>query len=355
VPYIEPVSDARTPLAVFFRILQGRPREPSPMPDPADQALPASPRWKPPFWALIGFGALLFLGLIALANVLDIGERLSRLHPALEYENYAHVLCAIYGLLIRPVLSVISMTTHPLQRVLVSDSSMTQKEYKAVARRFLQSGSMSAEAATRLQESLWSGVGLEQEVKIALTEKRARSSQIVKDHARLAFLSTAVIQNGSLDALMLAYANLKLVRALVIHFGYRPSYPALLTMYGQILAAALIAERVEDMQLHDVFPPLSASVGGGVMSAIPGMHLIVHALLQGMGSAFLTLRTGYLTEEYILRGAQAYDRRRERQSANRRAAKELLGVVLATASQLPASMRTLLKAVNLFREPAHQT
>lgn len=37
---------------------------------------------------------------------------------------------------------------------------------------------------------------------------------------------------------------------------------------------------------------------------------------------FLTLRTGYLTEGYMLRRAQAFDRRRERQSANRRAAKE---------------------------------
>jgi len=325
------------------------------MSNPIEQPPPVSPQWKPPFWALVGLGTLLFLGLIVLANVLDIGERLSRLHSSLEYAFYALVVCAIYGLLIRPVLSVIRMTTHPLQRVLVSDSSVTQKEYKAVAKRFLQSGGMSADITTRLTESLWSGVGLEQEVKAALDEKRSRSGQIVKDHARLAFLSTAVIQNGSLDALMLAYANLKLVRALVTHFGFRPSFPALLTMYGQILAAALIAERVEDMQLEDVFPPLSASVGGGVMSAIPGMHLIVHALLQGIGSAFLTLRTGYLTEEYILRGAQAFDRRRERQSANRRAAKELLGVVLTTAAQLPASMRTVLKAVNLFREPAHQT
>jgi hypothetical protein len=41
-----------------------------------------------------------------------------------------------------------------------------------------------------------------------------------------------------------------------------------------------------------------------------------------MESAFLTLQTGYLTEEYILRGAQALDRHRERQLANRRAAKE---------------------------------
>ena len=199
------------------------------MPDPSDQVPPDGPRWKPPFWALVGLGTLLFLSLIVLANVLDIGERLSRLHPALEYAFYALVLCAIYGLLIRPVLSVISMTTHPLQRVLVSDDSITQKEYKAVAKRFLQSGGLSEEVTTRLTESLWSGVGLEQEVKAALDEKRARSGQIVKDHARLAFLSTAVIQNGSLDALMLAYANLKLVRALVIHFGYRPSLPALLT------------------------------------------------------------------------------------------------------------------------------
>lgn len=36
-----------------------------------------------------------------------------------------------YGLLIRPVLAVIGMHSHPLQRVLVSDASVTQKEYKA--------------------------------------------------------------------------------------------------------------------------------------------------------------------------------------------------------------------------------
>ncbi|MFY4729360.1 hypothetical protein, partial [Nitrospira sp. BLG_2] len=184
------------------------------------------PRWKPPFWALVGLGALLFLGLIVLANVLDIGERLGRLHSSLEYAFYALVLCAIYGLLIRPVLSVISMSAHPLQRVLVSDNSMSQQEYKAVAKRFLRSGGMSPEVTTRLTESLWSGTRLEQEVKAALDEKRARSSRIVKDHARLAFLSTAVIQNGSLDALMLAYANFKLIRALVTHFGFRPSFPA---------------------------------------------------------------------------------------------------------------------------------
>ena len=324
------------------------------MPYPIDQPPVPVPHWKPSFWALLGLSILLFLSLIALSNVLDIGERLSRLHWSLEYSFYTLVLCAIYGLLIKPVLSVIGTHSHPLQRVLVSDASVTQKEYKAVAKRFLLSGGLSAEVTRRLQESMWSGVGLQQEVKAALDEKRACSGQIVKNHARLAFLSTAVIQNGSLDALMLAYANLKLVRALVIHYGFRPSFPALITMYGQILAAALIAERVEDMQLEDVFPPLSASVGGGVMSAIPGMHLIVHALLQGMGSAFLTLRTGYLTEEYILRGAEAFDRRRERQSANRRAAKDLLGVVLATAAQLPASMRTFLKAANFFREPVHQ-
>jgi hypothetical protein len=76
--------------------------------------------------------------------------------------------------------------------------------------------------------------------------------------------------------------------------------------------------------------------------------------MQGRESAFLTVWAGPLTKEYLLRRAQAFDRRRERQSANRRTVKELLSVVLATEAQLPTSMRTLLKAVNLFREPVHQ-
>lgn len=311
----------------------------------------------PPFWLWIGLGALLCLGLILLANVLDVGERLGRLHAGLEWAFYALVLIGLYVLLVRPIAAVVTMSVHPLQRFALAepaDGTIPVKEYRAVARRFLRSGGLSAETTTRLQVALKDGAGWPGVMKAALDEKCVRSSQIVKDHARLAFFSTAVVQNGSLDAVMLAYANLKMIRALVANFGYRPSMPALLTMYSQILAAALLAERIEDMQLEDIFPQLSASVGGGVMSAIPGMHLVIHALVQGMGSAFLTLRTGYLAEEYILRGAEAFDRRRERKSATRRAAKELLGVVLSTAARLPTSMRTVLRAMNLFKEPVPQ-
>ncbi|MFO0775421.1 MAG: DUF697 domain-containing protein [Nitrospiraceae bacterium] len=308
----------------------------------------------PTVWLLIGAGAALFLGLILLATVLDVGERLGRLHVAVEYLFYVLVAAGLYGLLVRPIMGVFATSTVSLQRFLVQDASLTPREYRTVAKRLLKTGGLSHETTTRLNAALASGADMTGLMKVVIEEKSARATKIVKEHARLAFVSTAVLQNGSLDAVMLAYANLKMVRALVAHFGYRPSLPALVTMYGQILAAALLAERVEDMQLEDIFPQFSASVGGGVISAIPGMHLIVHALLQGMGSAFLTLRTGYLAEEYILRGAEAFDRRRERKSASRRAAKDLLGVVVSTAAQLPASMRTILKAVNVFRDPVPQ-
>jgi hypothetical protein len=86
-----------------------------------------------------------------------------------------------------------------------------------------------------------------------------------------------------------------------------------------------------------------------------GTTLIFKFRLSSACKSVGARRIGYLTEKYILWGARTFDCRRERQPANRRAAKELLGVVLAIAAQLPASMRTLLKAMNFFREPAHQT
>lgn len=309
----------------------------------------------------MGVGSLLFLGLILLATVLDLGERLGRVHWTVEAGFYGLALLACYGLLLHPILSMLRMSSHPLQRFLDGGQStsphapISKKDCRRVATRLLRSGGLSPETAARLRATrAEGGLSAEAAIKEALQDKCGRAGQLVKDHARLAFVSTAVLQNGSLDALMLVYTNLKLVRALVAHFGYRPSLPALLMMYGQILAAALVAERIEDVQLEDIFPQLGASVGGGVMAAIPGISLVVHALLQGMGSAFLTLRTGYLAEEFILRGSEAFDRRRERKSATRRAARELVGVVLSTAAQLPASMRTLLRALNGFKEPASQ-
>lgn len=87
----------------------------------------------------------------------------------------------------------------------------------------------------------------------------------------------------------------------------------------------------------------------------PGEHhlnLPVRIVLVQPVDKHKTNRLAHRRTYPLLRGAPAFDGRQERQSANRRAAKELLGIVLATAGQLPPSMRTFLKAVDLFREPA---
>lgn len=138
-----------------------------------------------------------------------------------------------------------------------------------------------------------------------LATLRERSLPVIKENANAIFLSTAISQNGSLDSFMVLFTLMRMVWQLAKFYETRPSLVSLLKLYLQVASVVLMARTLEDADLiEDQMEPLIATIiGESLASAIPGMvpvtNLIVSSLMEGTVNAFLTLRVGLITQNYL--------------------------------------------------------
>ena len=116
----------------------------------------------------------------------------------------------------------------------------------------------------------------------------------VASAASAVFLSTAVLQSGRLDVLVVLAAQTRLIWQVAHVYYQRPSLRDFVQLYANVASTAFIAAGVEDIDV-DV---LVSTVFGSTVAAIPGMHLLTSSVLSGSANAFLTLRVGMITKEY---------------------------------------------------------
>jgi hypothetical protein len=127
---------------------------------------------------------------------------------------------------------------------------------------------------------------------IRLLDKHA--DDMVVSNASAVFLSTAVLQSGRLDALVVFAAQTMMIWKVAHVYFQRPSLRDFVQLYANVASTAFIAAGIEDVDV-DV---LVSTIFGSTVAAIPGMHLLAAAVLSGSANAFLTLRVGMITKEY---------------------------------------------------------
>lgn len=149
-----------------------------------------------------------------------------------------------------------------------------------------------------------------------------QAHDVVASAASAVFLSTAVLQSGRLDVLVVLAAQTRLIWQVAHVYYQRPSVRDFLQLYANVAATAFIAAGIEDVDV-DV---LVGTVFGSTMAAIPGMHILASSILTGSANAFLTLRVGMIAKEYC-RCTVSVERRGLRRAATLQAAK-LLGSIV---------------------------
>jgi hypothetical protein len=132
------------------------------------------------------------------------------------------------------------------------------------------------------------------DIKAALQILDKQANDVVTSAASAVFLSTAVLQSGRLDVLVVLAAQTRLIWQVAHVYYQRPSLRDFVQLYANVASTALIAAGVEDVDV-DV---LVSTVFGSTVAAIPGMHLLASSVLSGSANAFLTLRVGMITKEY---------------------------------------------------------
>ena len=287
-------------------------------------------------WAVIGIGLLFILSILIIGNILTIGDHLHNVHPALSIAFYLLTVGAFIYLILMPVLSVAAMSPIKVKDYIDEDTNEPNlQQATKLARSLLRKGSLDADEKRSLKAILKKGENPGEVLEKIFENRLDRMDAIVRRHARQVFVSTALSQNGRLDAVLVIMINFRMMKEIISAYGYRPSFKHLVKMYTQVLAAALIADGIEDIEFAEVFPVLSK----GFLGIIPGLGILSSSLLQGTGNAFLTLRVGIIMRNYYITAGSGFSRRVARRSAIGPALKQLRLIVKESLPSLSGKAR----------------
>lgn len=142
----------------------------------------------------------------------------------------------------------------------------------------------------------------EEDLEAALTVLAKRADEVTRTTALQVFLTTAISQNGSLDALAVLAAQSRMVLQIARIYNQRPSFRDLWWLYGNVAFAALLARQIEDMDMGEAIQPIVSSVMSSAVGIVPGMEaaatVFVQSVLTGSANAYVTLRVGVIAKRY---------------------------------------------------------
>ena len=140
------------------------------------------------------------------------------------------------------------------------------------------------------------------EIEVAVGQLSNEADKVVRRTASTVFLSTALMQNGRLDGLVVLFTQIQMVNRVARVYVQRPSPRELIRLYANVAGTALIAGGLESLDLGEMIAPLATSVVPALKGGIPGLSgisaLLVRCISNGAANAFLTLRVGEVARRY---------------------------------------------------------
>ncbi|HPE00108.1 MAG TPA: DUF697 domain-containing protein [Bacillota bacterium] len=292
------------------------------------------------FWIFLGIAAVFFLVMIIISAVLDLGEKLRNIHPYVEYAFYGVSIILFIILFIRPLFMIIFAPSFSLDE-LFSEEENAKKNYsmyKKVAKNLMEEDIISDEEKEKITNSLDDVLELKKTLSNVFDETiKKELNKMIISHAETVFLSTAISQNGKLDAIAVITINLKLIKNLVLKCGFRPSYYSLGKLSVNVLSTAIIAESLEDMNFSELFP----STGVNALAEIPLLKTITGSFAQGVGNALLSLRVGIIARNYLFMNIKGLKKNEIRKLAFGEAVILLPRVLVESMKKLPPRFKGL--------------
>ena len=242
---------------------------------------------------ILGLVSLFVLGYFSLSLVSSIAQLAKIADSTLPGAGQVVFWCltlVFMGLLLTPVAIYLKL---PKPLIPPNDDSTTAQELYQTAFRFqLKKNPLLADIplATNAQ------------IPVALTKLGAEADKIVKDSASAVFVSTAVMQNGRLDGLLVLAGQLRMLWRIASIYYQRPSPRQMLYLYSNVGANVLIADNIQNIDFAELATPIVVSIFPSMKGGIPGLQgistLLVNSMANGAANAFLTLRVGLLAKAY---------------------------------------------------------
>src|SRR5262249_32923873 len=140
-------------------------------------------------------------------------------------------------------------------------------------------------------------------IEAALKVLDSQVDEMIKKTASTVFLSTALSQNGRLDALMVLTAQTRMIWQGACVYHHRPSLREMIRLYNNVGVTVFMASEIEDLDLTEqVEPVIKTAISGSLASLLPGISsissIVTQSILDGTANAYLTLRVGVICRTY---------------------------------------------------------
>jgi len=171
----------------------------------------------------------------------------------------------------------------------------------------------------------------------ALDLLKQKADEEIDRTAKAVFLTTAVSQNGKLDALTVLAAHMRLVWRIAHLYHQRPGLKQLAYLYGNVAGTALITPGIEDLdiseQLEPIMQAMARNSAGSALSINSAGQMVIDSLFEGTVNALLTLRIGIVARNYCGL-TEPLNRKVLRKNVLAEASARLGGLVMKTSGQV---------------------
>lgn len=263
------------------------------------------------FWISIAIGCLIVFTLMLLSSVINIGERLGKIHVSVEIAFYVLVFLILFLVIINPIRIILTSPSFEICTTLDPDSHKVRSVYRAVARNMAKNQNVDEEHRLLLTKyKNYDELQMNMTVVFHDCIKKNLNNIIIKK-AKTVLISTAICQNARMDMITVFSVNLNMIKDLVTECGFRPNMTNLSKLTINVFSTALIAEGLESISIDDILP----NSVNNALGQIPFIKPVMASVTQGIANALLTIRIGCVTRKYLFRDGNIITKEDIRKSA----------------------------------------
>ncbi len=128
--------------------------------------------------------------------------------------------------------------------------------------------------------------------------KKSAKTLIFRSSLKSAAYS-AISQTAKLDAALIVFVNMQLIKDLVFLYGFRPSDARLVKIFGRVLQNSLIAYGLSGLNIGNSVVTTMGNAVKGIPILGSAISAIVDSSVQGLANGTLTTVIGYQTIKYL--------------------------------------------------------
>lgn len=182
----------------------------------------------------------------------------------------------------------------------------------------------------------------EEQMDASLQRLNQEADNIISQTALSVFLTTAVSQNGRLDAFTVLFTHSRMVWKIAQLYHQRPGLRDITHLYANIGATTFLVSEIEDLDVSLQLESLLAGVTkgtsvGSIPLVGPVANLVMDSLFEGSTNAFLTLRVGIIARQYCSCTA-TWNGKTARKSATLEAGRMLRQIVASGSAKVAAGV-----------------